>query len=601
MQEISTKKTSKALITASILLILSIFVMIITFLFSTANLNIELFKSYFANFELILLNLAPILIFMILIYMISNRVWLSFLLTNLLFVTASLVNKFKLGFRDDPLTFIDVKLFSESIAMTKRYDIKFTPRIILVLLSIVIITILLKKFFKCKINSRKTRLSLLFTIILISTITFKDLYFDFDRYEKLGDDSLINIWSEPQQFQSKGFVYPFLHSIVYAKDNTLEGYDEEKAKKDLNSYTYSNIPKDKKVNVIGIMLEAFNDFSKFEDIEIDEEVYRDFHKVQENSLHGNLVTNVFGGGTINTERGFLTGYQNHPKYLQNTNSFVWYFKEQGYNTKAMHPFHGWFYNRRNINEYIGFDSFDYYENKYEKDDEEILMDMEFFDYIIEDYEKSRDENKPYFNFSVTYQNHGPYSGGVETDKEYLKRKPEYVENEYNLINNYLRGISETSSAIKKLTDYFEDEEEPVIVVMFGDHNPWLGEENIGYDMLGIDLDFSNEQGFLNYYQTPYIVWGNEVAKKEFDKDFNEESEDLSPNFLMPKIFEYLGLEGNQYMKYLMDLKETIDVNHKVLYKENGKYTKKLSTVNEEKYKDFMNLEFYYRRNFIENK
>ena len=137
--------------------------------------------------------------------------------------------------------------------------------------------------------------------------------------------------------------------------------------------------------------------------------------------------------------------------------------------------------------------------------------------------------------------------------------------------------------------------------MFGDHNPWLGEENSAYKMLDIDLDFSKEQGFLNYYQTPYIVWGNTEAKEKFDKDFNEEGPDLSPNFLMPTIFEYLGWEGNEYMQYLIDLKKDIDVNHEVFFKENGKYTKELSKENKEKYQEFRNLEYYYSRNFIEHK
>ena len=52
----------------------------------------------------------------------------------------------------------------------------------------------------------------------------------------------------------------------------------------------------------------------------------------------------------------------------------------------MHPIYGWFYNRRNVNDYLGFQNFDYYENKYSKIQEAFLSDMEF-DYIIEGYEK----------------------------------------------------------------------------------------------------------------------------------------------------------------------------------------------------------------------
>lgn len=597
MNNIKTKKYFNTLITVITMLLLSALIMTITFIFSSGELNTKLFNSYYKSFELIILNIMPIFIFIALIYTLFNKIWLSFLLSSILFIGTSLINKFKLVYRDDPFTFIDFKLFNESMAMIKRYEIKFTPNMGLILLGLVIITILLKRYFKYKIKLKKTRASIFLVIILISTISFKDIYLNDQIYMSLGDQSLINIWSEPQQFQSKGFVYPFLYSVNDAKENEIQGYDEEKAKKDLGKYNYSDIPKDQKINVVGIMFEAYNDFSKFQGVEIDEEVYKNFHEIQKNSLHGNLVTNVFSGGTINTERGFLTGYHNHPKYMTYTDSFVRYFKEQGYKTKAMHPFYGWFYNRRNINERLGFDSFDYYDNKYKEEKEEFLSDLEFFDHITDDYEKSRDKGVPYFNFSVTYQNHGPYVDERETDREYLKRKPEYNERDYNIINNYLHGISETDKAMKKITDYFDNEKEPVVVVMFGDHNPWLGEKSTGYDMMGIEIDFSTEQGFLNYYQTPYIIWANKVAKDKLGKTFNEEREDISPNFLMAQMFEYLGWQGNEYMQYLIDLKKTIDVNNNLFFKENGVYTKKISKENDEKYDSFKNVEFYRSRKF----
>ncbi|MDG2764779.1 LTA synthase family protein, partial [Vibrio parahaemolyticus] len=202
-----------------------------------------------------------------------------------------------------------------------------------------------------------------------------------------------------------------------------------------------------------------------------------FHKLKEESYHGNLITDVFGGGTIETERSFLTGYHNHPRYYKDTNSFGWYLNEQGYYTEAMHPIYGWFYNRRNVNEYLGFQNFDYYENKYSKISEYFFMDYNFFDFIIEGYENS---TKPYFNFSVTYQNHGPYSDEYKEGNDIIEFKEGYDRKAFNIVNNYLSGIKRTDAAIEKLIEYFRNQEEPTIVVLFGDHKPWLGNDDIGY-------------------------------------------------------------------------------------------------------------------------
>ena len=37
------------------------------------------------------------------------------------------------------------------------------------------------------------------------------------------------------------------------------------------------------------------------------------------------------------------------------NSYVRYFKDQGYDALYRHPGYSWFYNRSNVNEYLGFD------------------------------------------------------------------------------------------------------------------------------------------------------------------------------------------------------------------------------------------------------
>lgn len=591
-------KSIQGIFTLLILVVLSFLIMTITFIYASAvwNLEMPLFRSYFSSGLLLLMNYTPIFLFMVVIYLLSNRLWVGFL-SSCLFVILSVVNKFKLTYRDDPFSFIDVTLIKESMEMTNRYEIKFSPNMIVMFIGLILITLVLKVIFNYKISSKKIRVSLIALVAILSFLVFRGPYFNYETYNKVGNKELINIWSQPQQFQSKGFVYPFIYSITSAKDAVLEGYDEDKAIEDLSVYEYKNVSEDKKVNVVAVMLEAYNDFSKFDTVEFGIDPYKNFHQIQSRSIQGKLVTNIFAGDTIQTERSFITGYNNHPRYHNYTNSFAWYFKEQGYRTEAMHPIYGWFYNRRNVNTYLGFDSYDYYENKYQALREEFFSDKDFFDFIIDGYETSKNNDTPYFNFSVTYQNHGPYSNEKYSENQFLKKKDVYDDENYNIINNYLAGISETDEAIKKLVDYFDGEEEPTVLVFFGDHNPWLGKDATGYDMLGIDLDFASEEGFLNYYETPYIIWGNNAAKEVLDDDLVGVGNDISPNFLMAEIFGYLGWEGNEYMQYISDYKQMIDVNNKVNFKEEGIYRPTLSPENQKRYEDYLNVEYYYSRNF----
>lgn len=590
---------NKYLESAFVLLIivgLSALIMTLTFVFSSAAWNMDLFKSYFQSGLLILMNFLPIFILMVILYLIVNRLWLSFLINSMIFIVMAIVNKFKLYFRDEPFWFIDIKLLRESMDMRQKYSISLTRNMVIMFIGLIFITIILKLFMDYRQESKKARTITLLTALLLSYIVFSGPYFNSKVYADLGDKSLINIWSQSQQYQSKGFVYPFIYSMSQVLDAEIEGYDEEKAINDLARYDYMDIGEDQKVNVISIMLEAYSDFSEFDTIDFKKDPYEYFHKLQDESISGNLVTNIFGGGTIDTERAFLTGFYNLPTFVRNTNSFVWYLKEQGYVTEAMHPIYGWFYNRRNINYYLGFDSYDYYENKYSEVSQEYLQDIDFFDYIIEGYENNKGKS-PYFNFSVTYQNHGPYDENYYEENQFIERQDNYDDTTFNMFNNYLAGLNRTDDAIEKLIEHFRAEDEPVVVVLFGDHKPWLGNSDIGYKMMDINIDFSTVEGFSNYYKTPFIIWGNDAAKTVLKSDLIGELEDISPNFLMAELFNSLGWEGNEYMQYIKGLKNHYDVNHIVYFKENGEYKSDMSASNKKRYEDFMNVEYYYSHNF----
>ncbi|HZJ77061.1 MAG TPA: sulfatase-like hydrolase/transferase, partial [Oscillospiraceae bacterium] len=347
------KLIANTIITIFIIAILSTVIMVVTFAFSSATLNMSLFKSYFKQGTLIFMNFVPIFLLMSLIYLISNRLWLGYLLTVLICTTIGIVNKLKLTYRDEPFVFIDIKLISESLKMAKAYDLNLSIRVIIMILSLIGITIILKVFFQPKIKAKNVRMALALSLSILSIIMFRSYYFDPNVYAELGDKNIMNRWVYSQSYQSKGLVYPFIYSIQDTKTHPPEGYDENRAEEVLNKNSYENIPDDKKVNIISIMLEAYNDFSKFEDVDLNIDIYEEFHKLQEESVHGKLITNVFAGGTENTERAFLTGYHSHPKYFSKTNSFVRYLKEQGYRTEAMHPITGSFYNRRNVNKHLG--------------------------------------------------------------------------------------------------------------------------------------------------------------------------------------------------------------------------------------------------------
>lgn len=551
------------------LVMLSVLLGICSLCMTVVPCHLEWIQVLVSDGRILILNTWPIFCVLLFVYLLTNRMWVSFLSTGILMFVIAEVNRFKMTFRDDPFVFSDVMLIGEARNMAGKYQLFLDKVSLCALVVIAIVTVLCFFFFRVSLKRKLFRFVGSIAIIVALVTSVFTFYFNDELYNSMWHWQFGNQWKDMNQYMSRGVIYSFTRSLSADIIKSPKGYDEEEVRGILNQYEDVDLPDEKKVNIISIMLEAYNDFSKFENVDFVEDPYLNFHAMQQQSYSGNLFTNIFAAGTIETERSFLTGYRENQFRDVDTMSHVRYMKKQGYYTEAMHPCYGWFYNRNNVNLYLGFDNFDYYENKYKSVESEtnalyhgLLGDQLFFDCVIEGFESALKNKQPYFNFSVTYQNHGPYSNERETDIEYLARQEGYSEAEYNIMNNYLSGIAETDKALKKLKDYVDQQEEPIVLILFGDHNPWLGDSNSVYEMLGIDLNLDTVNGAQNYYETPYLFYANETAKQQLERDFSGTGETISPMFLMNEYFEYIGAQGSAYLNYLSEVKNQYNVINK---------------------------------------
>ena len=133
-------------------------------------------------------------------------------------------------------------------------------------------------FRSAKVRLRSPRIRLMGIIVLVcaSICVYSTVYVSDNVYKKTENLSLISQWSATQQYISRGFVYPFIYSIKSAKSVPPEGYSAGAAREILEQYTDDGIPENERVAVVGVMLEAFNDFSKFDELSLDPEVYAAF-------------------------------------------------------------------------------------------------------------------------------------------------------------------------------------------------------------------------------------------------------------------------------------------------------------------------------------
>lgn len=323
-------------------------------------------------------------------------------------------------------------------------------------------------------------------------------------------------------------------------------------------------------NIVVIMNEAFSDLSVWGDFATSEEVMPFFKSLQQEAVGGELYVSVKGGNTANTEFEFLTGdtmgflpkgsipYQ---QYINDeTPSLASYLKTLGYSTTAIHPYNRTGWDRDTVYEKFGFDEFldkDSFSSPYRL--RGYISDKSAFDKIREQFSiKGDDERK--FIFEVTMQNHGGYSRETPDFNIYLTL-PEVTGKTTSVVatEKYLTLINQTDRALEELIDYFKEQDEPVIVVMFGDHQPSDYITNVIQRICGATTSDSLadlEQG----YRVPFVMWSNYGLEHKY-------YDGISVNYLSSILMENAGIPLTGYQTFLKKLMEKLPVINANVYRD----------------------------------
>ncbi len=575
--------------------------LLILFLGSLAYVKLpsnELLYSYFQNPLLLTLNLLPPVALMWLLYLFSGRVWLGYLGGAVPCLVLAIVNYYKITLRGDPLLGADLLLVSEAAGIVGGYTLEYTITVQAVLICAVAGFFFALLLVPARLKHKPLRLTGTLLCIMVIAGGFVSLYTSPAIYAKTRNDEFINPWSDVEVYLSKGVLYPFLYSVKDMMPHPPAGYNEKQAAQLLSGYPDADIPPEQRVNIVGVMLEAFCDLTDFPALagqDSVQQVYSPWHTLENKSVHGDLLTNIFAGGTVDSEWTFLTGFSQYDSFRSPTQSYVQYLSEQGYHTVFHHPGYSWFYNRANINEYLGFHeslfSEGYFENYVDPISAAWNSDDVMVDHLLEEVRGGKET--PTFSFTVTYQNHGPYSPHESTPSWITSVETGWSEESCGILNSYLTGISRTISEMERLLAGLEQNSAPTVVVLFGDHKPWLGNGESVYRELGINFDFSSIEGFSNYYSTPYLIWANSAAKELLDHDFEGEGRRISPCFLMPELFDLCGWDGPGFMQLAREMREISPLLHsRGLFLRGGELTDTLPSPENELCMDYLRVQYY---------
>ena len=578
---------------------------------SYSNLSPDIWLGYWEDLWIPLLNLLPVFGLCLLLFALIGRAWISYLLTALVVLGVAIGNYYLIIIRTDPLQFQDLSCLREALAITgtQGYELELSPRILLAAGGALGYTALLALLSRWKPRWRLSRWVgiLLAAAALTGAVSWVNSN---DALERTKNYKHINTWSVTEIYVSRGVNFSFCRTI-FSMSGKPSGYSESETKALLEAYTEENIPEERKVDVFVIMRESYSDLSELDCDEdaLDFSCYDDYHRLTEESvLLGNLVTNGFGGNTKDAERCFLTGNYSPRDWRKPTNSYVWYLNSQGYETQGAHPFNGWFYNRANINRYLGFSEYMLREDGFDAlvGADKIAEDDVLYDVIWEQYQQHLERsNEPYFNFSVTYEGHGPYNYSRNLYPGRYVRKEANTADGYAM-NNYLGCCAKRDQELMTLVDRFRGCERPIVLLTYGDHKATLGKDinnytTAAYSRYGMDLDLSTEEGFFNYYSTDYVIWMNDAAREQlgFSGSGLQRGPVISPCYLMNLLFDTLGWgRGPAYLQAMADMMEAFPVySTKGRVSIDGELRSSIPAAWTEQYHQMQALSYYWQTSF----
>ena len=510
---------------------------------------------------LIVLNALPVGLVLLAFACLFRNVFFGAAITNFLVCALSIANRIKIEVRDEPVFPRDFALLKEVGQAMNSYTISYPVAAIAVVVGITALLVTLGVFIGgqpfplARLRGWLGRLLGCAASIAVLAGLIVTVYASNDLYNSF---RVSNAYYIPSVFNELGFPYCFCHQFTTYPVDRPEGFSRSEA--EAWESAPSTVGQGKDVHVVMVMNEAFSDLTDSPAFDYGEEddPLSNLHALEADphALSGHLVVPGFAGGTANTEFDVLTGMQTNALSASTTSSFrvvnrnleslFRVFDADGYATSFFHPGDDWFYNRENVYRWLGAartlfaDEMEAVEYKGRWVTDDYMSDL-----ITNELDSAVSAGELLFHYTTTIQNHMSYTADKYGEGYEFPPVPLTIsvsDEVETMLRVYTEGVRDADAMLGRLVDTFSAQEEPVVLVYFGDHLPYLGDNQLGYQALGLTQEADWDA--LRSYETPYVIWANDAAAETLDWDAAAEALDLpepiSASFLGAAVLELPG-------------------------------------------------------------
>lgn len=439
----------------------------------------------------------------------------------------------------------------------------------LVALGLALVTAIIygrNKFKRLTFNARIWRL-----VIALPALCWFGYISDFASYSWSRDKLKITpmMWDQTANYQHNGFAVAFILNIPMATVFAPETYSASTIENiQVNRNSGAAFNNRQQPDVIVVMSESFWDPTRLPGVNFNQDPIPTVRKFQS----GHVFSPEFGGMTANVEFEALTGFSKaffptgsipYQQYIRGSvPSLASFFKEQGYATRAIHPFRSFFWNRGNVYQYLGFDAFMSEETMPELEKSGMLASD---DALVSQMIKEADSiEQPFFFFAVSLQGHGPYAASRYPDSK-LEVTSHAQQEAREAIGAFAQGANEADASLLRLMKWAKTRERETILVFFGDHLPPLGPAYVdtGFMTTRVASRTAPAAQMALEHETPLVLWSSKSG-------IQRETGTISPAFLPLHILNMAGVSHPFYTDFLGALHDKYAVidNH-VLFASDG--------------------------------
>ena len=512
----------------------------------------------------------------------------TYIIAIIIFII-SIISNIKLYYTDSPIYLSDIYFLNnigEVTGLVKGdvlQHIDYVQHLILLVLLIGICII--SKKYSYEIKTNKNRIIIGVSIIVAFAIIFvpikpKDTFILNTIYDVDGRKDYEATTTGLDYYIKYGVLAGMYGMELENRSTPPDGYNEDVVKQELEKASeIDQETKDlQKPNIIVMFQESYWDIEKIEEVEFDKDVTENMDNLKKEGTSVNLLSSSYGGLSSNIEFELLTGGNlayfgtgYHPfiqlysrKESEDNPSIIKELKNNGYKTKMV--FGRDYYASENVYKKLGIDQ---YVNEYQSMadyDQKIkgthLSDEALVDNVIETLKNKSPEDRIFY-MTATIETHMPFN--KEKYDNYINvTSSSLTEEETGVILSYAQGIYDTNVQIKRLYEEIQKLEEPTIIVVLGDHLPYLYNSK-GEDILQKLSYFNTDDektNLLRKYTTEGIILSN------YDKKVDLDNEYISPDMLLTSIINQMDIKISPYYKWLYSIKDKLPAQNQYISLDN---------------------------------